>query len=917
MTEMLQYFGISVNFAFPNTCNQHADIRRLPLRTIRTGQVEQLDMKKKIVKNSDAETNDNKERAVSADDLIEALGPFTKFSDDPNEYDLHVPADEDYIDDGFEEYDGLEGYDDEFAAEEGMSDNNQTISMKFPHVERVAVSTEFPPDDEIIRKRYPVVRVNYACPFPSIPMSIPQSFDENQPIVEQAMRTGDPIVILYQDTEKYDRLTSKGLSRTGVLAKIVRCVSDEHDPTMSVMLTVGGPRVQISRFYSSKGLCEAFVQPKKWRIPDGFREIDMAAYIHEIIDKFDVVHELEQSAGPKASDILGTMDEMQFISTLLFALSVNPKVKNEILEMPFITQVCDAMLMHLGNLIQLLELRRDINNKVNKELDESQRENFIQHQIDLLQKEIGQGAVSDWDTLSKRASEKIWSDATKEHFERELAKLKRFNQNTPDYSIQYSYLDTFLTLPWKKSAPIDTSLDKISRTLNEDHFGLERVKERILEHMAVAQLRGDNKSPIICLVGPPGVGKTSLGKSIASAMGREYGRVAFGGLHDEAEIRGHRRTYIGAMPGRIIAALLKTEFSNPVIVLDEIDKIGKDYKGDPSTALLEVLDPEQNSKFHDNYLDADYDLSEILFIATANSLETVSGPLRDRMEIISIPGYITAEKIEIAKRHLLPKQLEANGMSDEPITFTDEALIYIIDYYTRESGVRKLEKTIGKVLRKLAVRRVRGQEFPREITREVVSELLGKEEFSPEMYENNDSIGVVTGLAWTQVGGEILFIESSITEGKGKLTLTGNLGDVMKESATLALQYLKSHAESIGVTQKEFDSHDVHIHVPEGAIPKDGPSAGITMATSLASSFSGRKVRPKLAMTGEITLRGKVLPVGGIREKIIAAKRAGIEEIILSRQNKKDILEVKAEYLEGLTFTYVDNVAEVLERALV
>ncbi|MDE5652739.1 MAG: endopeptidase La, partial [Muribaculaceae bacterium] len=579
-------------------------------------------------------------------------------------------------------------------------------------------------------------------------------------------------------------------------------------------------------------------------------------------------------------------------------------------------QVIEDMLYHINNLKHLLQLRRDINTKVNKQLDKQQRENFIQHQIDLLQQEIGQGAVSDYNTFKERAEKKNWSEATTEHFNRELAKLQRYNQNTPDYSIQYSYLDTFLNLPWINPAEIDTDLDKIEATLNNDHFGLERVKERILEHMAVTALRNDNKSPIICLVGPPGVGKTSLGKSIANAMGREYGRVAFGGLHDEAEIRGHRRTYIGAMPGRIIAALLKTEHSNPVIVLDEIDKIGKDYKGDPSTALLEVLDPEQNSHFHDNYLDADYDLSDILFIATANSLETVSGPLRDRMEIISIPGYIAEEKIEIAKQHLLPKQLEANGMADTDITFTDDALSYLIEYYTRESGVRKLEKTIGKVLRKLAIRRVRRLDFPTTVTREVVSELLGKEEFNPEMYENNDNIGVVTGLAWTQVGGEILFIESSITEGKGKLTLTGNLGDVMKESATLALQHIKAHAADLGIDPKAFDTTDVHIHVPEGAIPKDGPSAGITMATSLASSFCQRKVRPKLAMTGEITLRGKVLPVGGIREKIIAAKRAGIEEIILSKENRKDINEIKAKYVDGLKFTFVDNVAEVLDRAL-
>lgn len=789
--------------------------------------------------------------------------------------------------------------------------------MSFPHIERVQMSSEFPDPDEIRRGSYPVVRLSMTCACPGVPASLPQTFEENEAAVQYAVRTGNPVVMIFQDMEKYVEHTSKGLSRVGVLCKIVRCTSDDEKGEMRLMLSIGGPRVKVDRFVSRNGETRAMVRQSDWKIEDkSVPEVMMAAYIHEVTDLFDKVKDLEESNGPRASELLGMVDERTFVSTLLFSMSVTPKIKDEILGFPFLSRVIKEMLIHLNNILQLLELRKNIHEEVSTRLNDQQKEVFIQHQIELLQKEIGEGAAEDWEKFEKRAGEKSWNEETQQAFKRELAKLKRFNPNTPDYSIQYSYLDTFLRLPWNNAKVTETSLEDIEDTLNRDHFGLERVKERILEHMAVAQLRNDNKSPIICLVGPPGVGKTSLGKSIASSMGREYGRVAFGGLHDEAEIRGHRRTYIGAMPGRIIAALLKTEYSNPVIVLDEIDKIGKDYKGDPSTALLEVLDPEQNSHFHDNYLDVDYDLSQILFIATANSLETISGPLRDRMEIISIPGYITAEKVEIAKRHLIPKQLEANGLKDEVITFTDDALVYIIDYYTRESGVRKLEKTIGKVLRKIAVKKVRGAEYPTAIDSSAIKELLGKEEFNPEMYENNDSIGVVTGLAWTQVGGEILFIESSITEGKGKLTLTGNLGDVMKESATLALQYLKAHAEEIGLEQKLFDERDVHIHVPEGAIPKDGPSAGITMATSLASSFTGKKVRPNLAMTGEITLRGKVLPVGGIREKIIAAKRAGIKEIILSKENQKDIAEVKQEYVDGLTFTFVENVSEVLNRAL-
>ncbi|MDE6272388.1 MAG: endopeptidase La [Muribaculaceae bacterium] len=762
-----------------------------------------------------------------------------------------------------------------------------------------------------------VIRVDQGCPMPYVPMSIPDTFDENEDALRECIANGLPVILLYQDKDKYKPLTNKGLAKVGVWGRIMR--RETNSEGESLMLAIGGPRLKVTEFHSDENKqIHAIVEFADWKIAiEPKNEVKNAAYLHELCQIADDVHTLENREDiPKAFELLKKTSRQQFVSSIIFSMSVAPEVKYEMLKISTLNKVIEKALEHLSNLRQLLELRRDINNKVNKKLDANQRENFIQHQIEMLQKEVGQGVDSDIVKLRERASDKHWDEETQSHFDREIGKLQRLSPNTPDYSIQYSYLDTLLNLPWKNYSEIDLSLDKIEGILEEDHYGLERVKERILEQMAVTALRQDNKSPIICLVGPPGVGKTSLGKSIARAMGREYGRVAFGGLHDEAEIRGHRRTYIGAMPGRIISALLKMNNSNPVIVLDEIDKIGKDYKGDPSTALLEVLDPEQNSRFHDNYIDTDYDLSQILFIATANSLETVDGPLRDRMEIISIPGYISQEKVEIAKRHLIAKQLEANGLKDEEISFNDDALTYIIEYYTRESGVRRLEKMIGKVLRKIAVKKVRGQEFSHKISRDDVKSLLGKEEFNPEIYENNDSIGVVTGLAWTQVGGEILFIESSITEGKGNLTLTGNLGDVMKESATIALKYLKAHAADLGLSQDMFDKHDVHIHVPEGAIPKDGPSAGITMATSLASSFTGRKVRPRLAMTGEITLRGKVLPVGGIREKIIAAKRAGITEIIISKENEKDINEIKPMYLEGLTFKYVDNVFEVLNQAL-
>lgn len=775
---------------------------------------------------------------------------------------------------------------------------------------------EIPTDMQINSSTLPVVRVELCCPMPYVPMSIPQTIPENDPIVKNAIKLGEPVILIFQNMEKYEVGKSKGLSRYGVWARIMQRIA-EKEGTPELILVASGPRLKVDHFKASKAGVNAVVSVSEWSGPTSTREqMEIAAMFQEICDQVDVVNSLEGRVSGSPSEMLGKVDQGQFLATILFSLSLNPKVKNEILTNSSIKEVATDILYHLDNLRQLLELRKEINEKVTKKLDAGQRENFIQSQIEQLQKEIGQGSDSDITKLSQRAANKKWNDDTKEHFERELGKLRRLSPSSPDYSIQYAYLDTFLNLPWLERSKVDYSLEKIENTLNEDHYGLERVKERILEQMAVAALRQDNKSPILCLVGPPGVGKTSLGQSIARAIGREYARVALGGLHDEAEIRGHRRTYIGAMPGRIITALLKLKNSNPVLVLDEIDKIGKDFKGDPSTALLEVLDPEQNSHFHDNFVDADYDLSHILFIATANSLETVSRPLRDRMEIISIPGYISEEKIEIAKRHLVKKQLIANGLSDDNITFSDEAITYIIEYYTREAGVRRLEKVLGKLLRKIAVKKVRGESYPLEITKDIAKELLGKEEFNPEMYEQNNSTGVVVGLAWTEVGGEILFIESSVTEGKGNLTMTGNLGDVMKESATLALQYLKAHAGEIGLKQEVFDKSDVHIHVPEGAIPKDGPSAGITMATSLASSFTGRKVRPKIAMTGEITLRGKVLPVGGIREKIIAAKRAGIKDIILSKENKKDILEIKRDYLDGLSFIYVDTVSEVLKNSL-
>lgn len=576
------------------------------------------------------------------------------------------------------------------------------------------------------------------------------------------------------------------------------------------------------------------------------------------------------------------------------------------------------LLEFLNREVQLIELKASIQMRAREDIDQQQREYFLQQQIKSIQEELGGTQDQEIEEIRIQARKMTWPEETAAIFEKELAKLERTHPQSPDYSIQLNYLQTMLGLPWGIYTEDNLNLSQAEKTLNKDHYGLEKVKERILEHLAVLKLKNDMKSPIICLYGPPGVGKTSLGRSIASALKRKYIRMSLGGVHDEAEIRGHRKTYIGAMPGRIIKSLIKAGSSNPVFILDEIDKLGFDHKGDPSSALLEVLDPEQNNTFHDNFLDVDYDLSKVMFIATANNLNSIPAPLLDRMEMIEISGYITEEKIEIARRHLVPKALEANGLKKTLVKFPKSTLESIVENYTRESGVRELEKKIGKVLRKIARQYATDGYFLKSnVKPEDLYDYLGAPEYSRDKYQGNEYAGVVTGLAWTAVGGEILFVETSLSKGKGgKLTLTGNLGDVMKESAMLALEYIKSHASVLNLDEEIFDNWNIHIHVPEGAIPKDGPSAGITMATSLASALTQRKVKANLAMTGEITLRGKVLPVGGIKEKILAAKRAGIKEIILSSENKKNIDEIESMYLKGLDFHYVNDIKEVFTIAL-
>jgi len=726
--------------------------------------------------------------------------------------------------------------------------------------------------------------------------------------------------IFCQRSSDVDEPQQDDLYATGVYAKLVRILEMPGSQNQLTIIVQALGRCHLQKITRRKPFMLAETLPFAEILPvDGDNESKSAI---EDARKLTVQY-------IKANEDLA--DETQF------ALQ---NIKNDILAIDFVCtnmpfQIADKMemlqsetflervftlLKVLNRELQLLQIKQQIRTKTREDLDEQQREYFLQQQIKNIKEELGGGEGSpEVLELTEKVKDKKWSEDVAKIFRRELEKLEYLNPQSPEYSIQLNYLQTFATLPWNECTVDDLNLNRARKILDRDHYGMEKVKERILEYLAVLKLRGDLKSPILCLYGPPGVGKTSLGKSIAAAMKRQYVRVSLGGLHDESEIRGHRRTYIGAMPGRIIKNIQKAGSSNPVFILDEIDKITQNtVQGDPASALLEVLDPEQNVAFHDNYLDVDYDLSKVLFIATANDLNTIPRPLLDRMELIEVSGYITEEKIEIAKRHLVPRQLENTGFTEEKPQFNKAALEAIIEQYTRESGVRQLEKQINKVCRKLALLKVRDGKLPyQKITPKELHYLLGKQPFYRDIYQGNSYAGVVTGLAWTSVGGEILFIETSLSKGRpGKLTVTGNLGDVMKESAVIALEYVKAHVDKLGVDYRLFEQWNIHIHVPEGATPKDGPSAGITIATSIASAITQRKVRQKTAMTGEITLRGKVLPVGGIKEKILAAKRAGITDIVMCKDNKKDIDEIPAIYLKGVEFHYVENVQDVWDFAL-
>lgn len=750
--------------------------------------------------------------------------------------------------------------------------------------------------------------------FPGMTMPISIGREKSMRLINDASKRHVPIGVVCQIDSKAENPGQNDLYCHGTVASIIKVLQLPDDSTN--VIVQGRSGFVLNEITQEEPYLRGTVTLTDVEMPpknDKEFAVVMAS-IKEITMK--MLANMGDHGRDMAFAIKNIDSPFYLMSFLATNIPFDSQQKQQLLEEKNLRKRAFMLYSMLREEAQFIELRADIQSRTREDLSQQQREHFLQQQIRTIQEELGTND-EDLHELEARAEKKKWSEAVGEQFAKELKKLERLNPQSPDYSVQFSYLDTFLNLPWEHCSRDYFNLKKVEEKLNKDHYGLDKVKDRILEHLSVLKLRGDLKAPIICLYGPPGVGKTSLGRSVADALHRKYARISLGGLHDEAEIRGHRRTYIGAMPGRIIQALAKVQTGNPVIVLDEIDKVGQDYKGDPQSALLEVLDPEQNSKFHDNYLDVDYDLSKVLFIATANSLSTISQPLLDRMEVIEINGYITEEKVEIAKRHLLPKQLIESGFKKGEVKMGDDVLTHIIENYTRESGVRELEKKIGKLLRKIARLKAREDSYPTRISVEMLNEYLGVPDYNRDKYEGNDFIGVVTGLAWTAAGGEILYVESSLAKGKGdKLTLTGNLGEVMKESAVIALQYLKAHCDMLGLDSEEMEKYNIHIHVPEGAIPKDGPSAGVTMVTSLASSFTGRKVRARLAMTGEITLRGKVLPVGGIKEKILAAKRAGITDIMLCQENKKDIDQIKDIYLEGLTFHYVNTIQDVLDFAL-
>ena len=797
-----------------------------------------------------------------------------------------------------------------------FDDLDDNIGIVMPILTECDVDEDFTEGIEKVGDTIPILPLRNMVLFPGVALPVIIGRPKSMRLIKEAVHKKSLIGVVCQKEMDTEDPVLEDLYTTGVIADIVR-VLEMPDGSTTVILQ-GKKRFELNELTETDPYLSGKITVLEDTKPDK-TDREFEALISTIKDL--TIKMLGAVAEPPRDLIFSIKNNKNVLYVVNFSCSNIPSgsaEKQQLLLIGDLKERAYRLLFILNREYQLVELKASIQMKTHEDINQQQKEYFLQQQIKTIQEELG-GNINELEIkeLREKASRKKWPAEVAQVFEKELRKLERLHPQSPDYSVQTQYVQNIVNLPWNEYSKDNFNLSHAQKVLDRDHYGLEKVKERIIEHLAVLKLKGDMKSPIICLYGPPGVGKTSLGRSIAEALRRKYVRVSLGGLHDEAEIRGHRRTYIGAMCGRIIQNIQKAGTSNPVFILDEIDKITNDFKGDPASALLEVLDPEQNNAFHDNYLDIDYDLSKVMFIATANNLNTISQPLLDRMELIEVSGYIMEEKVEIAAKHLVPKQMDVHGLKKGSVKFPKKTLQVIVEAYTRESGVRELDKKIAKIMRKLARKVASDEPIPTSIKPEDLYEYLGAVEYSRDKYQGNDYAGVVTGLAWTAVGGEILFVESSLSKGKGsKLTLTGNLGDVMKESAMLALEYIHAHAAQFNINEELFENWNVHVHVPEGAIPKDGPSAGITMVTSLVSAFTQRKVKKNLAMTGEITLRGKVLPVGGIKEKILAAKRAGIKELILCKENEKDINEIKPEYLKGLVFHYVSDSQQVVDLAL-
>ncbi|HJA99373.1 MAG TPA: endopeptidase La [Candidatus Alistipes avicola] len=769
-------------------------------------------------------------------------------------------------------------------------------------------------EDVPVPDTLPILTLRSSVLFPGAITPITVGREKSIRLVREVNDRGGVLGAVLQRESEVEDPTPKDMYKIGTAARIIK-ILEMPNGNLTVILN-GIEKIEVREYIATEPYLQATVTPLRDSTPEG-KNIEFDALVDSIRDIALGIISISPNMPKEAAFAIKNIDSKRGIINFICSnMELSDEDRQALLEAPGLLARARKLLEILIREQQLVELKNEIQNKVKQEIDRQQRDYYLQQQMRTIQDELGEGTDNELEELREKAAKKNWPKEIAELFEKELQKVERLNPAVAEYSVQMTYLNLMLELPWNDVTQDNLDLKCAREQLDHDHFGLDEVKERLLEHLAVIKLKGDLKSPILCLYGPPGVGKTSLGKSVAAALGRKFGRISLGGLHDEAEIRGHRRTYIGAMPGRIIQTIKRCGSSNPVIILDEVDKVTVSNHGDPSSALLEVLDPEQNTTFHDNYLDTEYDLSKVLFIATANNIGNINPALRDRMEMINIPGYILEEKVQIALNHLLPKQREAHGIPEGKLEMTAEVVEAIIAGYTRESGVRSLDKNLAKIARHRAKQIAFEEPYGPLVTKEDVEKILGIPKFLREEYEVGGIIGVVTGLAWTEVGGDILYIESVLTPGKGKVSLTGNLGDVMKESATIAHEWVMAHHKELGIDPEMFEKNDINIHVPEGAIPKDGPSAGITMVTSIVSTYTGRKVKERIAMTGETTLRGRVLPVGGIKEKILAAKRAGIKELILSEDNRKDISEIKPEYIEGLTFHYVRTNEDVLKLAL-